>query len=557
MSPTSDSASPPRLVVVGADDGTGLLPDGIDIADAVDTTGSVSATDDTVTVESVATVERALSLDPPVDCFILLPMDADDAGATDGDRDPTPSALATLVDTGVSVVVFAPSATLDAATAFEAGAADHVDSDRPDATLVLRRRVEALLRHRRSEQSRRESRRLLDVVFDHAPVHLYVKDRDGRHLRVTDAYLADRSAYLGATDTELYPDADSDSTYRDDMRVVETGKPILDKLEPVLDPSAEQFSRANLHEKYEGVLNQEALEDEPGAIEWVLTSKVPWTEDGEVVGLVGVGIDMTERERAKHRLERQNDRLEEFASIVSHDLRNPLSVAQGNLQLYRRTDDASRLDAVEAAHARMERLVENLLRLARLGQVVDDPEPIPLERLVDDAWATVDTGTATLVYDAGDADDTATTGLGTLVGDPDRLRQLFENLFRNSVEHGSTTHRSHARGDSVEHGSTNSRRDADDAGEHGSTPGSADDGAVEVRVGRRSDGGFYVADDGPGIPPEDRDRVLERGYTTRAEGTGLGLGIVETIAEAHGWTVEVGRSDRGGARFDFVPRRTA
>jgi signal transduction histidine kinase len=550
MSPTSDSASPPRLVVVGSDDGAELFPDGIDLADAaVDTTGSVDATDDTVTVESVPTVERAVSLDPPVDCFVLLPVDADDAGATDGDRDPTPSALATLVDTGVPVVAFAPSATLDAATAFEAGAADHVDSDRPDATLVLRRRVEALLRHRWSEQSRRERRRLLDVVFDHAPVHLYVKDRDGRHLRVTDAYLADRSAYLGKTDTELYPDADSDSTYRDDMRVVETGTPILDKLEPVLDPSAEQFSRANLHEQYEGVLNQEAFEDEPGPIEWVLTSKVPWTEDGEVVGLVGVGIDMTERERAKRRLERQNDRLEEFASIVSHDLRNPLSVAQGSLQLYRQTDDASRLDAVEAAHARMERLVENLLRLARLGQVVDDPEPVPLERLVDDAWATVDTGTATLVFDTADTDDTAHTadtdgtaaGLGTLAGDPDRLRQLFENLFRNSVEHGST----------------NSRLDADDAVEHGSTPGSADDGPVEVRVGRRSDGGFYVADDGSGIPPEDRDRVLERGYTTRAEGTGLGLGIVETIAEAHGWTVEVGRSDRGGARFDFVPRRAA
>jgi signal transduction histidine kinase len=252
---------------------------------------------------------------------------------------------------------------------------------------------------------------------------------------------------------------------------------------------------------------------------------------------------MTERERAKRRLERQNDRLEEFASIVSHDLRNPLSVAQGNLELYRRTGEESRLDAVQTAHARMERLVENLLRLARLGQIVDDPEPVPLGRLVDDAWATVDTGTATLVSDTADTADTddAAAGLGTLAGDPDRLRQLFENLFRNSVEHGSTTHRSHARDDSVE---------------HGSTPGSTDDGAVEVRVGRRPDGGFYVADDGPGIPPEDRDRVLERGYTTRPEGTGLGLGIVEAIAEAHGWTVEVGRSDRGGARFDFVPRRT-
>ena len=65
---------------------------------------------------------------------------------------------------------------------------------------------------------------------------------------------------------------------------------------------------------------------------------------------------------------------------------------------------------------------------------------------------------------------------------------------------------------------------------------------------RLADGGFAVADDGPGIPADDRDRVFESGYTT-GDGTGLGLAIVKTIAEAHGWTVSVTESDAGGARF--------
>jgi Signal transduction histidine kinase len=69
--------------------------------------------------------------------------------------------------------------------------------------------------------------------------------------------------------------------------------------------------------------------------------------------------------------------------------------------------------------------------------------------------------------------------------------------------------------------------------------------------------GFYLADDGPGIPEEDRDRVLDRGYSTTADGTGLGLAIVATVAEAHGWTVSVTDSIGGGARFEFTGVETA
>jgi signal transduction histidine kinase len=66
------------------------------------------------------------------------------------------------------------------------------------------------------------------------------------------------------------------------------------------------------------------------------------------------------------------------------------------------------------------------------------------------------------------------------------------------------------------------------------------------------DDGFYVADDGPGVPEADRESVFESGYSTDREGTGLGLTIVQEIAEAHGWEVSVTDSESGGARFEIT-----
>jgi signal transduction histidine kinase len=65
--------------------------------------------------------------------------------------------------------------------------------------------------------------------------------------------------------------------------------------------------------------------------------------------------------------------------------------------------------------------------------------------------------------------------------------------------------------------------------------------------------GFYVADDGVGIPEDRRDAVFESGETFSEDGTGFGLSIVEDIAEAHGWRVALVESEDGGARFEFLP----
>jgi len=251
-----------------------------------------------------------------------------------------------------------------------------------------------------------------------------------------------------------------------------------------------------------------------------------------VAGTVGVaagtvaGAAEVRQRQAVRAAERERERMEQFASVVSHDLRNPLEVARGYLTSAFETGDPDHLLRVQNALDRMDELIEESLSLARQGDVVDEPETVDLAAIAGDAWDLVDTGDATL----------AVTADRTVEADGSRLCELFENLFRNSVEHGSPDH------------------GADGPTGAGPGPGataSADGGpTLTVTVGE-FDGGFYVADDGPGIPADRRDEVFDRGHTTAEEGTGLGLAIVETIAEAHGWTVAVTESADGGARFEF------
>nr|WP_243837982.1 GAF domain-containing protein [Halobacterium sp. R2-5] len=229
------------------------------------------------------------------------------------------------------------------------------------------------------------------------------------------------------------------------------------------------------------------------------------TELGETIGHAVTSLDA--REQLRHReseLATQNDRLEEFASVLSHDLRNPLNVAEGSVELARTERDSEALQRASRALDRMNELVEDVLTLARTGQRVSEFASVDLREVAAGAWQTTATEDATL--------DVAAS-LGPVAGDESRVRELFENLFRNAVEH------------------TN------------------DD--VSVTVGEL-DGGFYVADDGPGIPDSDRGEVFDAGFSTAADGTGFGLNIVRSIADAHGWDVRVTESETGGARFEFT-----
>jgi PAS domain S-box-containing protein len=239
-------------------------------------------------------------------------------------------------------------------------------------------------------------------------------------------------------------------------------------------------------------------------------------DDGNYGGSIGVIRDITEQKRRERALERQNERLDNFASIISHDIRNPLQVASGNLALARETGDDEVFEKVESAHERIGEIIDDVLALARHGQGIEATEPTDVNSVARDAWATVDTRGMAL----------ETKGAQEIAAEPDRLRQLFENLFRNAVEHAGpdTT----------------------------VTVGPIQPMHTTTRINDDSGNGFYVADDGPGIPEDERDKVFDFGFSTDADGTGFGLSIVTQIADAHGWATTVAEGRAGGARFEFV-----
>ncbi|OSP07896.1 PAS domain-containing sensor histidine kinase [Halorubrum ezzemoulense DSM 17463] len=252
----------------------------------------------------------------------------------------------------------------------------------------------------------------------------------------------------------------------------------------------------------EPISYQEELLVSEGARFWQ-TKLAPVVSDGEITRLVGVTRNVTERVERERQLRQQNERLGEFASVISHDLRSPLNVAQGRAALLAEQGESEHLDPLLQALDRMEAIVEDTLTLARQGDTISETESVSLTNLVGKCWATVDTGEAAIEI----VDEM------TLQADPDRLRHVFENLFRNGVEHGGSD--------------------------------------VTVRVGRHNELGIYVEDNGPGIPVEKRDEVFEPGHSSAQGGTGFGLTIVKRIVEAHGWELSVADGTDGGARFEF------
>lgn len=196
-------------------------------------------------------------------------------------------------------------------------------------------------------------------------------------------------------------------------------------------------------------------------------------------------------------------RLEQFARTISHDLRNPLSVAMGHLELAEAETENDHLEAIDRSLDRMQTMIEEVLVWARESNTIDETEEVRLDAIAREAWDCVDTADATLDV----IDDFA------FQADHARALRLFENVIRNGIEHGGRN--------------------------------------VTISIGRLDvPDGLYIADNGPGIPREKRDRIFDTGYSTKADGTGLGMSIVSAIAGAHGWSVDIAEADTGGLRIE-------
>ena len=342
---------------------------------------------------------------------------------------------------------------------------------------LLQRRQLSLELTRQKEQSEQR----FESLFKSTPDPVVVLTPDGTITEANDAFAGifdlDRDEVIGRslTEIELSP---AESVERVLLRI-EDDEPSTTTVEWEVDDDSPMIAE----------LNTDVVSRIDGAAE-----------------RIGIFRDVTHRIEQEQELKRQNERLEDFAGTVAHDLRNPLSVARGRLDLAKETGDEEHFTLIEKSHERMEKMIEELLSLAKQGQVVLNPEPVVLEEVVQQAWTQVQTPEASLEIEF-DSDIQVTADGG-------RVTELFENLFRNAVEHGGQS--------------------------------------VTVTVGSVSEEtGFFVEDDGTGISEDKRNEVIEAGYSSLETGTGFGLSIVQQITQGHGWILSITEGSDGGARFEI------
>ena len=234
-------------------------------------------------------------------------------------------------------------------------------------------------------------------------------------------------------------------------------------------------------------------------------------EDGPEALAAEIDRLVVDREQGTRPTPRSDERIERFTSIVSHELRSPIQTAKSGIALVKTQCDSDYLDNVDETLDQMDALIDNLLDELKHGETAVEMEAVDLNAVVEEAWP--GRTTATLSVDSE---------LPTVEAERTRLRQLFNNLFRNSIQHGNED-------GTVRVGTVDSADAAD----------------------RNDSIAIYIADDGSGIDPDRHEEIFEYGYSGSAEGTGFGLAIVSEIVDTFGWTVEVTESHNGGARFEL------
>ncbi|WP_266081762.1 sensor histidine kinase [Haladaptatus caseinilyticus] len=354
----------------------------------------------------------------------------------------------------------------------------------PIEKAVLQARINGLLERRRLsveiEQDKKQSEKRFKTLFQTAPDPVFVLDIDGQIQSVNSAFCEvsglDRASILGEP-IESIPAFPNES-------LEQLTEDIYQHEDDKLPPYSITYTAPDGETRYAEINTARMQFD---------------TERPEIIGIFR---DVTEHKHRKQELQHQNERLDEFASMLAHELRNPLGIAQGYLRVAESEGSEDAFEEVHEALERMEQMINEMLDLARRPEAINDTERTEFYDIIESAWSRIAPPKATLMLENVDVEISA---------DVDRLSQVFDNLFRNAVDH---------------------------VGED-----------VSVRVGRLSDG-VYVEDDGPGISPEHYDSVFESGYTME-NGTGLGLSIAQQIVEAHGWDIKVTEGSKGGARFEI------
>ncbi|WP_434521695.1 ATP-binding protein [Halorubrum sp. AS12] len=373
-----------------------------------------------------------------------------------------------------------------ASESIEAGVTDYVIQDTiENQAPLLARKIVTYVEHRRAQRERDRTNRRLREVASVTDQVWWVFSPTWDELRfINDGH----EAIFGQPPAKLRDDPTTflDRIHEDDVDRVRQAMESCSKGTPqVVEYRVEKSDAVRL---------------------WVESRCKPISDEtGGVTSLVGLTRDITDRKLYQRELTETVDQLEEFTGTVSHDLRNPLNVAAGNLSLAASESDDERIDTALDAITRMSELIDELLTLAKEGKTLGERSDVPYEEIVEKSYENVRAPESTL----------RVTGSVALSCDSARLTEAFENIIRNAVEHGGSD--------------------------------------VTLTAGVLPDGGgVFIEDDGPGIPPGEHERVFGKGHTTREDGSGFGLAIVERIVDAHGWEIRIADDAASGARFEVV-----
>ncbi len=367
-----------------------------------------------------------------------------------------------------------------------------------------------ITQRRQSAEALRESEMMLHSLVESLPQNVYSKDSTGRFLFANQRYCTLQgttlAALVGKTDWELHPPELAQKYLKDDRHVMESGQ-IVDLVEEHQPLGQDKF--------------------------YVRVIKAPlYDAAGQIAGTLGVFWDITDQQQAAQEreyliaeLQVKNEELERFTYTVSHDLKAPLITIRGFLGLLEKDVVDGRADRVQSdmrriveATDKMQRLLNELLEMSRIGRIMNPPQSVPLAVIVREVLE--------LVHGRIEAHGVKLEVASTLpmvYGDHARLIEVMQNLIDNACKF---------MGDQPEPRITIGQQ------------GNDRDGKPIV----------FVRDNGSGIDPQYHEKVfgLFNKLDAKGEGTGVGLALVKRIIEVHGGRIWVESQGAGtGTTFYF------
>ena len=378
---------------------------------------------------------------------------------------------------------------------------------------------------KRMEEELFHERDLLRALMDNIPDTIYFKDANSRFIRINKAQaqmlgVKNPAEAVGKTDFDYFTPEHSQDAYNDEQDIVKTGKPVVYKVEKI--------RRAD------------------GQFLWVSATKVPIKDAANrVVGTVGISRDVTEHRQMEEKLRRHSEQLEELvkertlelrnaerlaaigetATMVGHDLRNPLQVIIGTLYLAR--ENLNNISCPQEKKQKIEKLFTRIGQEIRyIDKIISDlrdyarPTKVELEETnISDVIN--ETLSSLTIPDAIKVSVTISDSFPKLMVDPTLMRRVFTNLILNAIQ------------------------------------AMPDEGQLRIGAFETGEDAFInVQDTGVGIAKENLPKLFQPLFTTKAKGQGFGLAVCKKLLELHGAEITVESEVGKGSTFTIkVPFR--